>query len=175
MAPNKSKVVASGFSNLGAAVIVFGKGGVILMRPLLLHASSTARVAGRRRVLHLEFAADDLPGNLEWFDRCCATHKHPKVKSWLKRHSRFHVHLIPTSSSWLNLVEHWFREVTDKRIRRGAFQNVKQLIAAIQDFIQHHNQDSQPFVWTAQAETILAKVARTRAILDKTHLCETLH
>jgi transposase len=97
-----------------------------------------------------------------------ATHKHPKVKSWLKRHPRFHVHFIPTSSSWLNLVERWFREITDKRIRRGTFQNVKQLIAAIQEFIQHNNQDSQPFVWTAQAETILAKVARARATLDKT-------
>ena len=97
-----------------------------------------------------------------------ATHKHPKVKSWLKRHPRFHVHFIPTSSSWLNLVERWFREITDKRIRRGTFRNVPQLIAAIQEFIQHHNQHAEPFVWTAQAETILAKVARARATLDKT-------
>jgi transposase len=97
-----------------------------------------------------------------------ATHKHPKVKSWLKRHPRFQVHFIPTSSSWLNLVERWFREITDKRIRRGTFQNVKQLIAAIQEFIQHHNQTPRPFVWTAQVETILAKVARARATLDKT-------
>jgi transposase len=97
-----------------------------------------------------------------------ATHKHPKVKLWLKRHPRFHVHFIPTSSSWLNLVERWFREITDKRIRRGTFQNVTQLIAAIQEFIQHHNQNSRPFVWTAQAEAILAKVARARATLNKT-------
>ena len=65
-----------------------------------------------------------------------ATHKHPRVKSWLKRHPRFHVHFIPTSSSWLNLIERWFREITDKRIRRGTFRNVVQLIAAIEAFIQ---------------------------------------
>jgi transposase len=97
-----------------------------------------------------------------------ATHKHPKVKAWLRRHPRFHVHFIPTSSSWLNLVERWFREITDKRIRRGTFRNVNQLIAAIQEFIQTHNQSSKPFVWTAQADAILAKVARARATLDKT-------
>lgn len=97
-----------------------------------------------------------------------ATHKHPKVKAWLQRHPRFHVHFIPTSSSWLNLVERWFREITDKRIRRGTFRNVPQLIAAIQEFIQHHNHHAKPFVWTAQAETILAKVARARVALDKT-------
>jgi transposase len=97
-----------------------------------------------------------------------ATHKHPKVKAWLGRHPRFHVHFIPTSSSWLNLVERWFREITDKRIRRGTFRNVNQLIAAIQEFIQAHNQSSKPFVWTAQADVILAKVARARATLDKT-------
>lgn len=97
-----------------------------------------------------------------------ATHKHPKVKAWLGRHPRFHVHFIPTSSSWLNLVERWFRDITDKRIRRGTFQNVNQLIAAIQDFIQNHNQNAKGFIWTAQAEAILAKVARARATLDKT-------
>jgi transposase len=97
-----------------------------------------------------------------------ATHKHPKVKSWLKRHPRFQLHFIPTSSSWLNLVERWFREITDKRIRRGTFRNVPQLIAAIQEFIRHHNHHAKSFVWTAQADTILAKVARARATLDKT-------
>jgi hypothetical protein len=74
----------------------------------------------------------------------------------------------PPAGSWLNLVERWFRTITDKRIRRGTFQNVNRLIAAIQEFIQHHNENSKPFVWTAQAETILAKVARARATLDKT-------
>lgn len=97
-----------------------------------------------------------------------ATHKHPKVKAWLKRHKRFHLHFIPTSSSWLNLVERWFREITDKRIRRGTFRNVAQLIAAIEEFIAQHNDSPTPFVWTAQADEILAKVARARAVLDKT-------
>jgi transposase len=88
------------------------------------------------------------------------THKHPKVQSWLKRHRRFHVHFIPTSSSWLNLVERWFREITDKRIRRGSFPNVPRLIEAIMDYIEKHNDAPQPFVWTAKVEDILAKVAR---------------
>jgi transposase len=89
-----------------------------------------------------------------------ATHKHPAVGRWLKRHPRFHVHFIPTSSSWLNLVERWFREITDKRIRRGAFHSVRQLIDTIMDYMEHHNDNPKPFVWTAKAEEILAKVAR---------------
>jgi transposase len=96
-----------------------------------------------------------------------ATHKHPKVKSWLKRHPRFHLHFIPTSSSWLNLVERWFREITDKRIRRGVFHSVQQLIAAIDAFIKDHNEHPRSFVWTAKAEAILEKVRRARAVLDK--------
>jgi transposase len=96
-----------------------------------------------------------------------ATHKHPEVKSWLKRHRRFHLHFIPTSSSWLNLVERWFREITTKRIRRGVFQSVEQLIAAIQAYIDEHNSDPKPYVWTAKAEDILEKVRRARAVLDK--------
>jgi transposase len=88
------------------------------------------------------------------------THKHPKVKRWLKRHSRFHIHFIPTSSSWLNLVERWFREITDKRIRRGTFHSVAQLINTITDYIEQHNDNPKTFVWTAKAEEILAKVAR---------------
>lgn len=96
-----------------------------------------------------------------------ATHKHPKVQAWLKRHPRFHVHFIPTSSSWLNLVERWFREITDKRIRRGTFRSVEQLIHAIEDYIRHHNQSPKPFVWTAKADEILAKVQRARKVLEK--------
>ena len=88
------------------------------------------------------------------------THKHPKVKAWLKRHRRFHIHFIPTSSSWLNLVERWFREITDKRIRRGAFHSVRQLIDTIMDYMEQHNDNPKPFTWTAKAEEILAKVAR---------------
>jgi transposase len=97
-----------------------------------------------------------------------ATHKHPRVKSWLRRHPRFHVHFIPTSSSWLNLIERWFREITDKRIRRGTFRNVEQLIAAIEAFIQEHNDNPQAFTWTAKADEILAKVRRAGEVLDKT-------
>jgi transposase len=96
-----------------------------------------------------------------------ATHKHPKVQRWLKRHPRFHLHFTPTSSSWLNLIERWFREITDKRIRRGVFRSVKELVAAIDDYIAKHNQNPKSFVWTAKAETILEKVRRARAVLDK--------
>jgi transposase len=96
-----------------------------------------------------------------------ATHKHPKVKAWLKRHTRFHLHFIPTSSSWLNLVERWFREITDKRIRRGVFQSVAQLVEAIRAYIEEHNDNPRPFVWTAKAADILEKVRQARAVLDK--------
>jgi hypothetical protein len=77
------------------------------------------------------------------------------------------MHFIPTSSSWLNLVERWFREITDKRIRRGVFKSVEQLIAAIQSYIKNHNNHPKPFVWTAKAQEILEKVGRARAALDK--------
>jgi len=96
-----------------------------------------------------------------------STHKHPKVQRWLKRHPRFHMHFIPTSSSWLNLVERWFRDITDQRIRRDAFTSVPHLIAAIEDFIQHHNENPKPFIWTAKVQDILEKVRRARAVLDK--------
>jgi transposase len=96
-----------------------------------------------------------------------ATHKHARVKRWLKRHPRFHMHFIPTSSSWRNMIERWFRDITDKRIRRDAFKNVPQLIAAIDDYIQHHNRNPQPYIWTAKVQDILEKVRRARSVLDK--------
>jgi len=96
-----------------------------------------------------------------------ATHKHPKVKSWLKRHPRFHVHFTPTSCSWLNLVERWLREITDKRIRRGSFHSVEELVRAIMDYIASHNNNPTAFIWTAKAEDILEKVRRARTVLDK--------
>lgn len=96
-----------------------------------------------------------------------AAHKHPRVMSWLKRHPRFHMHFIPTSSSWLNLIERFFREITDKQIRRGSFASVRQLIDAITRFIDAHNADPEPFVWTAGVRQILEKVRRARASLDK--------
>ena len=96
-----------------------------------------------------------------------ATHKHPKVKAWLKRHRRFHQHFVPTSSSWLNMVERWFRDLTDKRIRRGVFRSVNELIDAIEAYVRHSNQNPKPFVWTAKAENIIAKYRRAKAVLDK--------
>lgn len=89
-----------------------------------------------------------------------ATHKHPNVQAWLAKHPRFTVHFTPTSSSWLNLVERWFREITDKRIRRGVFRSVAELEAAITEYLNTHNADAKPFIWTATAEKILDKVAR---------------
>jgi len=98
-----------------------------------------------------------------------ATHKHPRVNSWLRRHPRFHLHFIPTSSSWLNLVERWFREITDKRIRRGSFGSVPELIAAIKAYLDGHNQNPRIFTWTATAERVLAKVAKSKEVLGTLH------
>src|SRR4051794_22156588 len=95
-----------------------------------------------------------------------ATHKHPKVQRWLQRHPRFHMHFTPTSSSWLNMVERFFRDLTDKRIRRGAFRDVEELITAIGDYIDQHNDSPKPFIWTAKAADILEKVKRARKTLD---------
>ena len=92
-----------------------------------------------------------------------STHKHPKVKQWIQRHKRFHLHFIPTSSSWLNLVERWFGEITRKRIRRGVFKSVKDLIEAIQNYIKINNQNPKPFVWTKRVEEILEKVNHCKA------------
>lgn len=96
-----------------------------------------------------------------------ATHKHPKVKNWLRRHKRFHVHFTPTSSSWLNVIERWFRDITHNRIRNGVFRSVEQLEQAIYDYIKHHNANPKTFVWTKKAEDILEKVKRARAALNK--------
>jgi len=104
-----------------------------------------------------------------------STHKHANVKAWLKKHPRFHIHFIPTSSSWLNLIERWFRDLTDKRIRRGAFKSVPELIQAIMDYINEHNLEPKSFIWTARAEDILTKVQRARAVLISTKQSDTLH
>ncbi len=88
------------------------------------------------------------------------THKHAAVKAWLAKHPRFDLHFTPTSSSWLNLVERWFREITDKTIRRGVFASVPDLITAIEAYLEVNNTDPTPLVWTATAESILAKVRR---------------
>ena len=95
------------------------------------------------------------------------THGTPEVKSWLNRHPRFQVHYIPTSSSWLNLIERWFAELTNKRIRRDSFLSVDDLIAAINEFLAAWNQKPKPFVWTATVESIVAKLARCRQTLEQ--------
>ncbi|WP_445190291.1 IS630 family transposase [Pseudonocardia sp. Cha107L01] len=95
-----------------------------------------------------------------------ATHKHANVQAWLTNHPRFQMHFTPTSSSWLNLVERWFRELTDKALRRGVFHSVPDLIAKIEDYLAAHNTDPKPFVWTATAEDILTKVNRGRVALQ---------
>ena len=96
-----------------------------------------------------------------------STHKHPKVRNWLKRHKRFHMHFIPTSSSWLNVIERWFRDLTHNRIRNGVFRSVAQLVDAIRRYVDHHNTNPTSFVWTKKAEDILQKIARARKALDK--------
>lgn len=97
------------------------------------------------------------------------THKHPRVKQWLKRNPRFHLHFTPTSSSWLNMVERWFRDLTVKRIRRGSFTSVPDLINTINDYLDAHNQKPRTFVWTATAESILAKINKSKEVLDTLH------
>lgn len=94
-----------------------------------------------------------------------STHKHPKVKSWLRRHPRFHMHFTPTSCSWLNMVERFFRDLTENRLRRGVFRSVEELISAIDQYIARHNDAPKPFIWTAKAADILEKVKRARAAL----------
>jgi len=95
-----------------------------------------------------------------------ATHKHPKVQRWLIRHERFHVHFTPTSASWLNMIERFFRDLTDKRIRRGVFLDLEQLITAIGEYIDQHNVSPKPFIWTTKANDILEKVTRAQATLN---------
>ena len=96
-----------------------------------------------------------------------ATHKHSNVKTWLAKHPRFHLHFTPTSASWLNQVERFFGLITQERIRRGVFTSVPELEAAIHEYLDHHNADPKPFVWTKSAEEILAKVTRARNALEQ--------
>jgi transposase len=98
-----------------------------------------------------------------------ATHKQPKVRAWLEKHPRFTLHFTPTSASWLNLVERWFRELTEKRVRRGSFESVPDLIAAIEEHLAASNADPKPFVWHTSAQAILDKLARCKAIYKTLH------
>jgi transposase len=135
------------------------------------------KVIGRcyQRHRHQEFLKflrtldEEFPGNvpLHLIVDNYGTHKHARVQSWLKRHPRFVLHFVPTSSSWLNLVERWFRELDDKAIRRGVFPSVGDLKAAIEAFLAAWNDDPNPFVWTATVESITEKLTRCRQTLER--------
>lgn len=103
-----------------------------------------------------------------------ATHKHPKVKEWLEKHPRFVMHFTPTSASWLNMVERFFRDITTERLRRGVFTSVPELTGAIDEYIAHHNTNPKPFIWTKSARDILQKVIRANSRLSSKQN-ETLH
>ena len=100
-------------------------------------------------------------------DNYC-THKHAKVKAWLARRPRYHVHYTPTYASWLNQVERWFGLITQQAIRRGSFSSVKDLVTKIDHFVEHYNARSRPFVWTATADSILAKIQRLCSLISGT-------
>jgi transposase len=95
-----------------------------------------------------------------------ATHKHPKVQAWLDKHKRFNMHFTPTSASWLNMVERFFRDISEKRLRRGVFTSVQELVTAIDDYVDHHNTNPKPFIWTKSARDILQKVIRANSRLS---------
>ena len=118
------------------------------------------------RHLDREFAA---PLQLHLVVDNYATHKHPRVKYWLEKHPRFQLHFTPTSSSWTNLVERWFRELTDKAIRRGTFVSVPDLIASIESYLRPYNAEAKPFIWTASIESILAKIKKVKAVYETLH------
>jgi len=103
-----------------------------------------------------------------------ATHKHPAVQQWLSKHARIHMHFTPTSASWLNMVERFFRDITTERLRRGVFTSVPELISAIDAYIAHHNINPKPFIWTKSARDILQKVIRANKRLSSKQN-ETLH
>ena len=103
------------------------------------------------------------------------THNHDKVKRWFARHRRFHVHFTPTSASWLNMVERFFRDITNRRLRRGVLRNVPDVTDAIGDYILHHNENPKPCIWTKKASDILAKVIRARKSVDNAHQSHALH
>ena len=125
---------------------------------------------------HQEFLAflqhldRNVPGGLEvhLIADNYAAHKHPKVKAWLARHPSFHLHFTPTYASWLNQVERWFGLITQRAIRRGSFRSVKELVAKIDAYVTHYNLHGRPFVWTASADSILAKLKRLCKVINGT-------
>jgi transposase len=111
----------------------------------------------------------EVPEGLEIHVICdnYSTHKHEKVRRWLARNPRVHIHFTPTSASWLNMVERFFRDITERRLRRGVFNSVDDLVVAIDDYVTGHNQKPKPFIWTKSARDILAKVMRARQALHR--------
>lgn len=97
-----------------------------------------------------------------------ATHKHPRVKAWLARHRRFHLHYTPTYASWLNQVERWFALISQQAIRRNSFRSVRDLIQTIDSYVTYYNTHKGPFVWTATADSILAKLQRLCKVINGT-------
>ena len=138
----------------------------------MLDGTVISRCAQRHRHIEwLDFLRQinrDAPQHMQLHLICdnYATHKHPKVTQWLAKHSRFHMHFTPTSASWLNMVERFFRDITTNRLRNGVFRSVPELIAAINEYIAAHNNNPKPFVWTAKANDILAKVIRANRHLS---------
>lgn len=154
--------IRHGTTNLCAALNVLD--GTVLARcaPKKRHAEFLAflqqlnRTVPRRREIHL--ILDNY-----------GTHTHPTVEAWFAAHPRYHRHFVPTSASWLNLVERWFAEITRKRIRRGTFRSVPDLIRAIEAYVTHHNRHAEPFLWTATAAVILRKVRHCKEALETRH------
>jgi len=97
-----------------------------------------------------------------------ATHNHPRVKAWLVRHRRFHIHYTPTYASWLNQVERWFALITQQAIRRGSFRSVRELVASVDRYVTHYNEHKRPFIWTATADSILEKLQRICKVINGT-------
>lgn len=139
-------------------------------------ANGTILAQCKQRHRHQEFLSflrhieANVPNRLEVHLICdnYATHKHPRVRAWLARRARFHIHFTPTYSSWLNQVERWFALITNQSIRRGSFESVTELKRQINAYVDHHNQHPTPFMWTATAESILAKLERLCKVLNGT-------
>jgi len=154
--------IRHGTTNLFAALNVLD--GTVLARcaPRKRHAEFLAflhqlnRSVPKRREIHL--ILDNY-----------ATHTHPTVEAWFTDHPQYHRHFVPTSASWLNLVERWFADITRKRIRRGTFKSVADLIRAIEAYVTHHNRHAEPFIWTATAARILRKVRHCKEALETAH------
>jgi len=139
-------------------------------------ASGEVLAQCKRRHRHQEFLAflrhidRSVPADVDLHLICdnYATHKHPKVRAWLARRPRYHVHFTPTYASWLNQVERWFGLITQQAIRRGSFKSVPDLIGRIKSYTEHYNLTARPFIWTATADSILAKIARLCKVIGGT-------